>query len=927
MLAGKDLYATGFFNQIGGADRAGIALLPVPDAPTLLATSPITLKVLRNPLDGKEIRYFQIVSVTGASVLTPDDQPLTAGSFFTVEDGELGLKTTNGTNLTIAAAVRPEPGAAGTLTSSITMSGTTPPAVFRFADANITINEGTAILTADIIKLSGGAASVDYQVSAQTASLGFDFGFPSGNGTLSFEASESLKTISVPIVDDFVAEGNETFTLGLSNPSGNGKLAYPGTVRVSITDNDLFGNPLSFLQFLDPTVLAAGSHVGSLEVLISNDSDLGQWRLSGESDWHDSSDNGGSPAIGLRTGNYTIEFRTINGFVSPSPIRVPVDGTSTTPVQVHASYTSIGTPPTGSAKLAITIEPLAIANATDPNARGQWRRVGEATWRDSQEQVLVPVGVHFIEFKPVAGSVAPEPLNVFVQSNQSNSASGIYFYETTLPGAEFPSPLPFDPPSPSDPAVTTAPYSFNGQIQTPNGVGSGSIVREHSVITAAHVLFDDIKLAQVNEAQWFHQRHTGDHEPPAIKPRGWYRFDGYAAQRAIDVENPAVGPGVGSPASQNLDVAVMYFLEKAGRNGYSGYLSSSDQQANPWLISNRTKFLTGYPAQGVSLANRSRLHATTPAALSFTHIQNFVFKTDDIRTSPGNSGGPLYVQADNGTFYPAAIYLGGTGESIFRSIDHLVVDLINLAEEAGSGGGNGTYGGSSYTSPGFTQDTVDLGFITVNIADHPEGRWRLVDASGLPLTTFSKANSTLSFASGDVFVELENRAGLQSPAPLPATVFPNQVTSKSMAYIESLASWTQTELIDKGVTTGNGPLDDHDKDGLVHLIEYAFGLSPTQPDHHLLVPSTGTSGLPSIILGGDSGDRLRVEFVRRKAETSPGLVYSVEFARSLAGPWSSSTTEEQTTSIDATWERVVVEADETTDSEPHYFGRVRVTSK
>jgi hypothetical protein len=68
-------------------------------------------------------------------------------------------------------------------------------------------------------------------------------------GTLRFAAGETSKTISIPIVDDNFSEGNESFTLTLSNPSG----AALGTISsstVTITDNpSSTGNPIDNVAF------------------------------------------------------------------------------------------------------------------------------------------------------------------------------------------------------------------------------------------------------------------------------------------------------------------------------------------------------------------------------------------------------------------------------------------------------------------------------------------------------------------------------------------------------------------------------------------------------------------------------------------------------------------------------------------------------
>jgi len=56
-------------------------------------------------------------------------------------------------------------------------------------------------------------------------------------GTLHFAANETTKTISIPIVDDGWAEGTESFTMSLSNPSG-ATLGSPAVATVTIADND-----------------------------------------------------------------------------------------------------------------------------------------------------------------------------------------------------------------------------------------------------------------------------------------------------------------------------------------------------------------------------------------------------------------------------------------------------------------------------------------------------------------------------------------------------------------------------------------------------------------------------------------------------------------------------------------------------------------
>ena len=87
----------------------------------------------------------------------------------------------------------------------------------------------TVVRTGDI----SGAAAVDYSTSDITASERRDY--ITALGTLQFAAGESSKSFAVLINEDSYIEGDETFYLNLSNPSG----ATLGTVPIAtVTIND-----------------------------------------------------------------------------------------------------------------------------------------------------------------------------------------------------------------------------------------------------------------------------------------------------------------------------------------------------------------------------------------------------------------------------------------------------------------------------------------------------------------------------------------------------------------------------------------------------------------------------------------------------------------------------------------------------------------
>ena len=67
-------------------------------------------------------------------------------------------------------------------------------------------------------RASTGAVTVDYATADGTAAAGADY--TATSGTLTFAAGETAKTVSVPVLDDSLDEGEETFTLTLSNATG-----------------------------------------------------------------------------------------------------------------------------------------------------------------------------------------------------------------------------------------------------------------------------------------------------------------------------------------------------------------------------------------------------------------------------------------------------------------------------------------------------------------------------------------------------------------------------------------------------------------------------------------------------------------------------------------------------------------------------------
>lgn len=100
------------------------------------------------------------------------------------------------------------------------------------------VNEGggTAQITVNRLAGSGNSASVDYSTANGTAIAGADF--VATSGTLTWTAGdETTRTITIPINQDTLTEGSETFQVTLSNPTG-ATLGSSTTATIEILDDE-----------------------------------------------------------------------------------------------------------------------------------------------------------------------------------------------------------------------------------------------------------------------------------------------------------------------------------------------------------------------------------------------------------------------------------------------------------------------------------------------------------------------------------------------------------------------------------------------------------------------------------------------------------------------------------------------------------------
>jgi subtilisin-like proprotein convertase family protein len=143
-------------------------------------------------------------------------------------------------NLTLSGASGATLGAPSSATLTI-VEDEAPP-VIRLSASSLILGEdkGPAVITVTL-SLTGSTtsravtSSVSYTTINGTALAGSDY--TATGGILSFSPLETSKTITVPITNDTIFEGNETFSLALSSPT-HATLGSPSTAVINIANDD-----------------------------------------------------------------------------------------------------------------------------------------------------------------------------------------------------------------------------------------------------------------------------------------------------------------------------------------------------------------------------------------------------------------------------------------------------------------------------------------------------------------------------------------------------------------------------------------------------------------------------------------------------------------------------------------------------------------
>ncbi len=125
------------------------------------------------------------------------------------------------------------------------------PGVIGLETSNYNVNEQDGTVDVTILRTDGsdGVVSIDYDTVNGSAE---ENDYTAASGTLTFADGETSKTVTIPILDDHLVEGNENFSFTIDNLVGDATLLAPRTAIINIVDDEAGLQPvIDFDDFAD----------------------------------------------------------------------------------------------------------------------------------------------------------------------------------------------------------------------------------------------------------------------------------------------------------------------------------------------------------------------------------------------------------------------------------------------------------------------------------------------------------------------------------------------------------------------------------------------------------------------------------------------------------------------------------------------------
>ncbi|RVT52057.1 hypothetical protein ENE75_06205, partial [Rubrivivax albus] len=188
-----------------------------------------------------------------------------SGSDFTAASGTLNFAPGE-TSKTVVISILNDTSVEGLQSLRLTLSGASGGSIFNGVGTGLIVDnddvqatpeiyvrdivvdekQGTATFMVTLGEAVGqrsvSTVTVDYATANGSAVAGSDY--VAASGTLSFAPGESVKLVTVDLIDDGTAEGAERFYLNLSNASGGNIVQGQALATIGLSDGSTSANPL-----------------------------------------------------------------------------------------------------------------------------------------------------------------------------------------------------------------------------------------------------------------------------------------------------------------------------------------------------------------------------------------------------------------------------------------------------------------------------------------------------------------------------------------------------------------------------------------------------------------------------------------------------------------------------------------------------------
>jgi hypothetical protein len=143
------------------------------------------------------------------------------------------INLTTGAATAVGAVGTPGDGTTPTLGLALAPSGT-----FQFTTPSFTASEAGGFATITINRVGGSTETASVVVNFTDGSASGSSDFTPTSRVVTFAPGDTSKTLTIPITNDTLVEGTESFAATLSDPSNGAAINSAKTVTISIADND-----------------------------------------------------------------------------------------------------------------------------------------------------------------------------------------------------------------------------------------------------------------------------------------------------------------------------------------------------------------------------------------------------------------------------------------------------------------------------------------------------------------------------------------------------------------------------------------------------------------------------------------------------------------------------------------------------------------